>query len=118
MGDTSEGEPDAGHRGGEGPGGEHADAQLRWVVYVLWSASRSRFYTGVSTDGSRRLRQHNGALKGGAKATRAGRPWLVVYRWFCATRSEAQIEEARIKKLSHDQKRQLPGVAAFIRCAP
>ncbi|BBG96447.1 Excinuclease ABC, C subunit [Prunus dulcis] len=33
-------------------------------------------YVGVTTDFSRRLKQHNGELKGGAKASCAGRPWI------------------------------------------
>ena len=84
---------------------------------MLWSASRRRFYIGVTTGTLRRLRQHNGALKGGAKATRAGRPWRVVYKWFCGTRSEAQVREAQLKRLTHDEKMALPGVEAFVSVA-
>jgi len=47
-----------------------------WFVYVLVSAA-GRTYVGVATDVARRLRQHNGELVGGARATRAGRPWRV-----------------------------------------
>jgi len=32
---------------------------------------------GITTNLSRRLRQHNGAVVGGAKATRIGRPWKI-----------------------------------------
>lgn len=47
-----------------------------WFVYVLLSRA-GRTYVGVTTDVERRLRQHNGGLAGGARATRAGRPWRV-----------------------------------------
>ena len=47
-----------------------------WYVYVLVSA-RGRTYVGVALDVERRLRQHNGLLVGGARATRAGRPWRI-----------------------------------------
>jgi putative endonuclease len=47
-----------------------------WFVYVLVSRA-GRTYVGVTTDIDRRLRQHNGALPGGARATRAHRPWEV-----------------------------------------
>ncbi|CAK9055053.1 unnamed protein product [Durusdinium trenchii] len=49
-----------------------------FCCYLLASVTRRRAYTGITTDLSRRLRQHNGELRGGAKATRAGGPWQVV----------------------------------------
>ncbi|MEX1369213.1 MAG: GIY-YIG nuclease family protein [Nannocystaceae bacterium] len=48
-----------------------------WVVYVLVSANGRRTYVGITNDLPRRLEQHNGERPGGAKATRAGRPWAV-----------------------------------------
>ena len=47
-----------------------------WYVYVLVSRA-GRTYVGVALDVERRLRQHNGSLRGGARATRVGRPWQV-----------------------------------------
>jgi structure-specific endonuclease subunit SLX1 len=49
-----------------------------YVAYLLNSPSSGRTYTGITTDLPRRLRQHNGALAGGAKATRGNRPWVCV----------------------------------------
>lgn len=71
-----------------------------WTVYVLHSRSAARTYVGITNDTSRRLRQHNGRAPGGARATRAGRPWRlrVVYGPF-ATRAEAQQIEHEVKKL-------------------
>lgn len=46
-----------------------------WTVYVLVSVWDERTYVGVTNDLRRRLDQHNGLLPGGAKATRATRPW-------------------------------------------
>jgi predicted GIY-YIG superfamily endonuclease len=46
-----------------------------WFVYVLVSTDGGRTYVGISTDVERRLQQHNGELPGGARSTRAGRPW-------------------------------------------
>jgi structure-specific endonuclease subunit SLX1 len=43
-----------------------------WYCYLL--ASDGRTYVGATIDPDRRLRQHNGELSGGAKATR-GRVW-------------------------------------------
>ncbi|XP_044488708.1 structure-specific endonuclease subunit slx1 [Mangifera indica] len=48
-----------------------------WCVYLIVSTNTPiKTYVGVTTDFSRRLKQHNGELKGGAKASRAGRPWV------------------------------------------
>ena len=70
-----------------------------WVVYVLVSRTRGT-YVGISTDAERRLEQHNGVRAGGARTTRAGRPWKLgsVYGPY-ATRSEALSVEYRVKKL-------------------
>ncbi len=70
-----------------------------WVVYVLTSATSGRTYVGVTTDPERRLAQHNGELPGGAKATRAGRPWRLgaEYGPF-GSRGEAQAVEHRVRR--------------------
>ena len=45
-----------------------------WIVYII--ANRQFTYVGVSPDPTRRLRQHNGELSGGAKyTTRKGPGW-------------------------------------------
>jgi structure-specific endonuclease subunit SLX1 len=69
-----------------------------WLVYVLVSDDERRTYVGTTTDLPRRLAQHNGDAPGGAKATRAGRPWSVgaYYKGF-GTRGEAQSFEAQLK---------------------
>jgi structure-specific endonuclease subunit SLX1 len=46
-----------------------------WYIYLLKSDKRS--YIGSTTDPTRRLRQHNGEIKGGARSTR-GRKWEIV----------------------------------------
>jgi structure-specific endonuclease subunit SLX1 len=70
-----------------------------WFVYVLLSSDGARTYVGVTVELTRRLDQHNGSLPGGAKATRAGRPWIVGARHGpFATRGEAQAIEARLKR--------------------
>ncbi len=69
-----------------------------WFVYVLCSAG-GRTYVGVTTDVDRRVRQHNGELAGGARATRAHRPWQVGrVHGPVATRGAAQKLEAEVKR--------------------
>ncbi|KEH17663.1 putative GIY-YIG nuclease superfamily [Medicago truncatula] len=73
-----------------------------WCVYLILSTNHPiKTYVGVTTNFPRRLKEHNGDLKGGAKASRAGRPWI------CAcivcgftNRSEACVFESKWKALS------------------
>lgn len=69
-----------------------------WTVYVL--VSEARTYVGITTDLRRRLAQHNGERAGGAKSTRAGRPWRVAAKWGpFRSRGEALRVEHRVKQL-------------------
>jgi predicted GIY-YIG superfamily endonuclease len=77
------------------------DIHIDWFVYVLNSDSLPRTYVGVAVDPERRLRQHNGELVGGARSTRAGRPWQIAQRYGpFLDQGEAQEIEAAVKKLS------------------
>ncbi len=70
-----------------------------WFVYVLVSARGDRTYVGISTDPARRLREHNGEISGGARSTRAGRPWtLARIVGPLPDRAEAQRVEHALKK--------------------
>lgn len=71
-----------------------------WFVYVLVSGTRRRTYVGIALDVDRRLLQHNGEARGGARATRAGRPWTVgaTYGPF-EDRGAALRAELSVKKL-------------------
>ena len=76
-----------------------------WHVYCLVSTRLSRrgprTYVGATNDLGRRLRRHNGALTGGARATRTGRPWRFLYHTSePMTKSEALSLERRIKNAS------------------
>ena len=54
-----------------------------------------------------RVLEHNGAKANGARYTSARRPVSLVFEAAFATRSDALKEEARIKRLTRDHKRQL-----------
>lgn len=50
--------------------------QYTWVVYILRSAENPNLtYVGMTNNIRRRLRQHNGCIKGGARYTSSDRPW-------------------------------------------
>lgn len=46
------------------------------TVYLL-QGQRNKTYVGASCDLTKRLRQHNGEIAGGAAQTRGARPWTV-----------------------------------------
>ena len=46
-----------------------------YMVYVLANSDNNRTYVGCTNNASRRLRQHNQEIKGGAKATKCSRTW-------------------------------------------
>ncbi|XP_058734792.1 structure-specific endonuclease subunit slx1 [Vicia villosa] len=73
-----------------------------WCVYLILSTNLPiKTYVGVTTNFPRRLRQHNGELKGGAKASRAGRPWVCACIVCGFTdRSEACVFESKWKALT------------------
>jgi structure-specific endonuclease subunit SLX1 len=74
-------------------------AVASWFAYVLVSTRTARTYVGVTTDVPRRARQHNGELAGGARATRAGRPWKVgLVRGPYESRGAAQSAEYAIRR--------------------
>lgn len=97
-----------------------------YAVYIVECADGS-LYTGIATDVQRRLLEHNGvagrasairagkasasynrATRGkGARYTAARRPVVLVLEMPFETRSQAAKEEARIKRLSRDQKQLL-----------
>jgi len=75
-----------------------------WFVYVLVSTRSARTYVGMTTDPERRLAQHNGERPGGARATRAGRPWRIAVEYGPydgrgeALRVERSVKELRGRK--------------------
>lgn len=75
---------------------------MSWFVYIIQSTVNGKLYTGITVDLLARLYAHNAGK--GAKATRAGRPWLMVYQARVESKGDALREEARIKKLTRDQK--------------
>tara|TARA_Y100000590_G_scaffold142214_1_gene163120 strand:- start:2873 stop:3154 length:282 start_codon:yes stop_codon:yes gene_type:complete len=77
-----------------------------WLIYIL-QCSDDSLYCGITNNLEKRLKQHNGEIKGGAKYTRSHRPCKLVYKEESASRSEAAQREAIIKNMSKDEKQEL-----------
>ena len=85
-------------------------AQLgTWFVYILFSSSTGCLYTGITTDPERRLEEHNGKGKRGARYTRKGRPWVLVHIEKVVDRPGALRRELTIKKMNRKRKLRLIG---------
>lgn len=77
-----------------------------WFVYILRCADNS-LYTGITTDINKRLDQHNGVDKCGAKYTHGRRPVSLVYQESLNSRSSASKRECAIKSLKKLEKERL-----------
>ena len=67
-------------------------------IYILKSSTHpNKSYVGVTNSLPRRLRQHNGQLSGGARFTRAYRPWGFCAIFVVANRHDALSIEWKIK---------------------
>jgi len=78
----------------------------KWHVYMLRCAN-DHMYCGITNDLARRIKQHNGELRGGAKYTRANSPCSLVYDEIVDNKSVALKREAEIKKLKRKEKIEL-----------
>lgn len=81
------------------------EPSLNWHVYMVRCKDNS-YYTGITTDLSRRLKEHNSSRKG-AHYTRSRRPVQLVYFEKVPSRSIAARREYQIKKLTPAGKQQL-----------
>ena len=80
--------------------------QKKWLIYILECGDGS-LYCGITNNLEKRLKQHKGKIKGGAKYTRSHWPCKLVYEEKSASRSEALQREVIIKKMSKDEKKAL-----------
>ncbi len=79
---------------------------MPFYCYILECADGT-FYTGWTTDPSRREKQHNAGR--GARYTRVRRPVKMVYIEEQPDRATAMKREAAIKKMSRERKKKLAG---------
>jgi len=53
---------------------------VEYYVYIIYSTSRDKYYTGYSQNPEERLVEHN---SGATISTRTGKPWVLVYQEKC-----------------------------------
>lgn len=76
----------------------------KYYTYILLT-EQNTLYCGYTDDIEKRFKAH---VEGkGAKYTRSHKPIKILYQKEFATKSEAMKEEARIKKLSRNEKLKL-----------
>jgi len=79
---------------------------------MIQSEHTRKIYTGISTDPYKRLKTHNTGK--GAKATRAGRPWGLIYIEKHKTKGDALRREINIKKMSRTKKLELAATTELL----
>lgn len=97
------------------------DKQNKFYCYIIRSTNPiflNSTYNGSTNNLVRRLRQHNGEIVGGAKATRGKGPWVYIAIWEgFSSHKEALSCEWRIKHPTNTRKRpaQFNGVKGRIK---
>lgn len=74
----------------------------QWFMYVVICCDKS-LYCGITTDLSRRVKEHNSSSRG-SKYTRSRRPVVLIYTEPHSDRSSASKAECAFKKLSKKSK--------------
>lgn len=93
-----------------------AEPEAVWHLYVLRCGDGS-YYTGVTTDIERRVREHSQGRA--SRYTRTHQPVELVHREACGTRSQALSRECAVKSLSRARKDDLvAGRAAVAKVRP
>jgi len=69
---------------------------MPFFIYVLKSESTNSSYIGHTSHFEKRLVEHN---SGKSLSTRGKRPWRLVYKEECTTRSEAASRERYFKSV-------------------
>lgn len=69
---------------------------MKYSVYILYSQSKDRYYTGYTANPDERLLEHN---TGATHSTRPGIPWIIVYKEECEDKTTAIRSENTIKKM-------------------
>jgi len=69
---------------------------MQYTVYIIYSESLNKYYTGSCEDLTIRIAQHNA---GRNKSTKPGIPWMIKHTEIFNSLKEARAREAQIKKM-------------------
>jgi len=72
---------------------------MDYFVYIIYSQAVDQFYKGATTDINHRLFEHNNDL---SRHTAGKGTWKMVFLRKYFSKSDALIEERRIKRLNRD----------------
>ena len=72
-----------------------------WQLYIV-ECSNGSFYTGITTDVERRIREHNAGKA--SRYTRSRRPVRLMHVEVCGSRSRALVREREVKSLPRKAK--------------
>lgn len=72
-------------------------------VYIV-QCSNGGLYTGITSNLRRRIKQHNGIFKGGARYTKMHRPVFLQHIERYPTRKEARAREIKVQSWDHAEK--------------
>ncbi len=67
---------------------------MLYFVYIIYSATRNRYYTGHTDNLTKRMEQHNSGYE---SSTKSGVPWKLMYTEEYDSRSAAMKREYEIK---------------------
>jgi len=84
----------------EQPKKEQKIQKTDYIVYLLKNTHGKRTYLGVTNNSEKRIKQHNGKIKGGAKYTRSFKgkgTWIYHIKISNLTKSEAHSMESLTK---------------------
>jgi len=82
-----------------------------YILYLLENTSNNRTYLGVTNNFNKRIRQHNGIIKGGARYTssfKGNGEWRYYLKITNLTKSEALSIERTAKNRRHGAKGESP----------
>jgi len=85
--------------------------QNNYILYLLINTSNNNTYLGITNNSERRIRQHNGEIKGGARYTKMKKglgEWKYVIKVSNLTKSEALSIERTAKNLRSKSKGKTP----------
>jgi predicted GIY-YIG superfamily endonuclease len=73
----------------------------RWFLYIV-ECSDATWYTGITCDIARRLRQHNAGTA--SRYTRSRLPVKIIFQESCKNKSDALKKEFAIKAMTRKEK--------------